>query len=123
MRLGHLARDHVELLEDDGDLREVHPGHAVLLGQGAQRGDLVDLPLVDERRGERHGGGRPLLRAERGVELLLGDELALEEDLAEGPLVVALVVASHGPRALCQPDYADPSPASIIVIALAAQAS
>ena len=72
------------------------PGHAVLLGEGAERVDLVDGALVDEARGERLGVDRALLRLERGLELLLRDELSLEQDLAERPLLVA----GHGTAGL-----------------------
>ena len=66
VRLGHLARHHVEVLEDDGDLGEVDAGDAVLLGEGAQGVDLLDGRR--RRRAGRRGGRAstgPFLRAER----------------------------------------------------------
>ena len=55
MGLSDLARHHVEVLQHDGHLGEIDPGHAVLLRQRAQRLDLVEGAFVHEHRGE---GGR-----------------------------------------------------------------
>ena len=71
VRLGHLARHDVEVVEHDRHLRQVDPGHAVLLGQSAERIDLVDRPLAHEDRGERLRRREALLGLERGFELLL----------------------------------------------------
>ena len=81
------------MLEEDGDLREIDPGDAVLLGERAERVDLLDRPVVDELRRERRGRPRSLLRSQGRVELLLRHELALEQDLAERSLLVA---GGHG---------------------------
>jgi len=62
-----------------GDLRKVDPRDAVLFGECAQDVDLVDHALLGEVGGERlrvQVGGA-FLRAQRRVELLLGDELLL----------------------------------------------
>ena len=48
MGFGDLARDEIEVLGQDRDLREVDPRHAVLLRQGAQGVDLCQI-----RRGPR----------------------------------------------------------------------
>ena len=96
VRLGQLARHDVEVLEQDGDLREVDARDAVLLGERAER---VDLARPSRRRSscDARGAGvtRSLLGAQRRVELLLGHQLALEQDLAERPLLVA---GGHGRR-------------------------
>ena len=72
------------MLEEDRDLREIDPGDAVLLGERAQRVDLLDRAVVDELRRQRGGRAGSLLRAERRVELLLRHELALKRILPSG---------------------------------------
>lgn len=87
--LGNLRRDDVEVVEDDRHLGEIDARHAVLLGERAQRLDLVDLSLVDQLRREGRRRGRLALAAKSVIQLLLRNELALQQDLPERPLVVA----------------------------------
>jgi hypothetical protein len=84
-----IARHDIEMLEDEGDLSQVDPRHAMLLGKRAQHLDLVDRAVVDELGCEWRGRRGALLRAERGIQVLLRHELTLQQDLAERPFFVA----------------------------------
>jgi hypothetical protein len=87
--LGHFARHRIEVFQRDRDLRQIDSRHAVLFRQGPQCFDLVELALAHQLGREWLGHRGSPLRLQRLIQLLLGDELALEEDLAERPLLVA----------------------------------
>ena len=55
MRDRDLARDDVEMVEQERDLLEIDPRHADLLGERPQRVDLAESAALGEPRGERPG--------------------------------------------------------------------